>query len=218
MTPRDCAAAALRGEKPDGLVPHLELEFQLSEELVGIAALRAEHLEGVTGTRRQDLLKRNVEHWVEVVRRLDYSVITGLHWLPVEDQIRSFDYLREIAGDTYLLSAFVDGTFAIPDGTNMMQQAVYFYEEPERALEDADRQVERAISQGRELIEAGAEVIFMCADYCFNTGPFLSPPMFRRFVTPFLKRQIAAFREAGAFAVKHTDGNILPILDQLLEC
>jgi uroporphyrinogen decarboxylase len=218
MTARQSAMAALRRQRPEGLVPHLELEFQLSEELLGLPALRAEHLEGVTGHRRRDMLERNAEHWVQVARRLDYSVITGLHWLPLDDQITSFAHLREIAGDTYLLSAFVDGTFAIPDGANMMQQAVYFHEKPERALEDAERQVERAIAQGRQLIQAGAEVVFMCADYCFNTGPFLSPPMFRRFVTPFLKRQIAAFREAGAFTVKHTDGNILPILDQLIEC
>jgi len=218
VTPRDAIAAALRGEKPEGLVPHLELEFQLSEELVGVRALRKEHLEEVSGARRRDMLKRNAEHWVEVARQLDYAVITGLHWLSPEDQIRSFAYLREIAGDTYMLSAFVDGTFAIPDGTSMMAQAVYFHEQPERALEEADRQVEAAIAGGLQLIAGGAEVVFMCADYCFNTGPFLSPPMFRRFVTPFLKRQIAAFRQAGALTVKHTDGNLLPILDQLIEC
>jgi len=218
VTPREAIAAALRRQKPAGLVPHLELEFQLSEELAGVRALRKEHLEDVSGARRQDMLKRNAEHWVEVARHLDYSVITGLHWLAPEDQLQSFAYLREIAGDTYMLSAFVDGTFAIPDGASMMAQAVYFHEQPERALEEAHRQVEAAIARGLELIAGGAEVVFMCADYCFNTGPFLSPPMFRRFVTPFLKRQIAAFRAAGAFTVKHTDGNLLPILDQLLAC
>jgi len=217
MTPRERAIAALRREKPEGLVPHLELEFQLSEEIFGFPALRREHLDGVGGARRQDLLKRNAEHWVEVARRFDWSVITGLHWLAPEDQVRSFQYLREIAGDTYMLAAFVDGTFAIPDGTNMTEQAVYFIEEGERALADAARNVEHAIAQALPLIQAGAEVIFMCADYCFNNGPFLSPRMFRRFVTPFLKRQTDAFRAAGAFTVKHTDGDIMPILDQLVE-
>jgi uroporphyrinogen decarboxylase len=216
MTPRQRAAAALRREKPEGLVPHLELEFQLSEELVGVPALRREHLEGVSGARRQDLLKRNAEHWVEVARRLDYSVITGTHWLDPEDQIETFHYLREIAGEAYMLSAFVDGTFSIPTGESMMDQAVYFIERREQALEDAHRMVEGAIAQGVQLIEGGAEVIFMCADYCFNDGPFLSPRMFAEFVTPFLKRQVDAFRAAGVFTIKHTDGDIMPILDQLV--
>jgi len=217
MTPRQQAIAALRRQKPQGLVPHLELEFQLSEEIFGHPALRAEHLKGVRRAKRQDLLKRNADHWVKIAERFRYSVITGLHWLDSEDQMRSFEYIREISGDTYMLSAFVDGTFAIPDGTNMMEQAEYFTERAEQAMEDADRSVDTAIARGLPLIQAGAEVIFMCADYCFNNGPFLSPRMFRTFVTPFLKRQVDAFRAAGAFTVKHTDGNIMPILDQLLD-
>jgi uroporphyrinogen decarboxylase len=97
-----------------------------------------------------------------------------------------------------------------------MDQAVYFIERREQALEDAHRMVEGAIAQGVQLIEGGAEVIFMCADYCFNDGPFLSPRMFAEFVTPFLKRQVDAFRAAGVFTIKHTDGDIMPILDQLV--
>jgi uroporphyrinogen decarboxylase len=217
MTPRQQAIAVLSRQRPKGLVPHLELEFQLSEELVGVPALRAEHLQGVTGPRREDMLKRNAEHWVEVAKRLDYCVITGTHWLDHDDQIKTFQYLRDIAGDTYLLSAFVDGTFSIPTGENMMEQAVYFIECREQALADADGMAEAAITKGVELIQAGAEVVFMCADYCFNDGPFLSPRMFREFVTPSLKRQVDAFRAAGAFTVKHTDGDIMPILDQLVE-
>ncbi|HCA47663.1 MAG TPA: hypothetical protein DEP45_10005 [Armatimonadetes bacterium] len=56
----------------------------------------------------------------------------------------------------------------------------------------------------------------MCADYCFNDGPWLSPPMFAEFVTPFLKRQVEGFQALGLYAAKHTDGDIMPILDQLV--
>lgn len=41
--------------------------------------------------------------------------------------------------------------------------------------------------------------------------------MFREFVTPYLTRLIAGYREMGAYVIKHTDGNIMPILDQLVE-
>ncbi len=217
MTPREKAMAALRKEKPEGLVPHFELQFQLSEELIGRPALHWEEMKEITGSRRQDLLKRNAEHWVEVAKRLDLSIIP-LCWLEVEDHIRSISYIREIAGDTYMLPAYADGTFGIPGGGDMVEQAVFFLEEKERALEEAERKVQSAIARGLEMIQGGAEVIFMCADYCFNDGPFLSPRLFREFITPFLKRQIEAFRSAGAFTVKHSDGNIMPVLDQLLEC
>ena len=35
---------------------------------------------------------------------------------------------------------------------------------------------------------------------------------------PYLRTSIAALRELGLYVIKHTDGNILPILDDLLAC
>jgi len=42
--------------------------------------------------------------------------------------------------------------------------------------------------------------------------------MFAEFVTPYLARLIAGYREMGAYVIKHTDGNLMPILDQLVSC
>jgi uroporphyrinogen decarboxylase len=218
LTPRERIIAALRREGAPWPVPHLELEFQLSEEMFGIHALRADDLKDVSGPRRDEMLQRNAQHWVEVATRFGWSVITGLHWLAFEDQVKSFHYVREMSGDTFMLSGFGDGTFSIPDGASMTEHAAWLIERSDEALEQAQKLVEGAIAGGLAFIEAGAEIIFMCADYCFNDGPFLSPSMFRRFVTPFLKQQIAAWKKAGGFTVKHTDGDIMPILDQLLEC
>lgn len=218
MTPRESALAALKLQRPTGLVPHMELEFQLTDELYGESnrALRDTDLKGISGTHRRDMLKCNAEMWVKVAKRFKWSIITGLHWLNIEDQCQSFEYIREIAGDTYMLSAFIDGTFAIPSGENMMEHVVWLTQNTQEALEEADQRVRDAIQQAQPLIAAGAEVILMCADYCFNDGPFLSPQMFAKFVAPFLKKQVDAFHKAGALAVKHTDGDIMPILDQLV--
>ena len=40
--------------------------------------------------------------------------------------------------------------------------------------------------------------------------------MFDEFVTPYLARLTQAYREMGFYVIKHTDGNIMPILDQLV--
>jgi uroporphyrinogen decarboxylase len=77
-----------------------------------------------------------------------------------------------------------------------------------------DFQLEKAAKQKSY---GGLDGFAMCSDYCLNTGPFLSPRQFRQFVTPFLKRLIAGYRELGFYTIKHTDGNIMPILDQLIE-
>jgi uroporphyrinogen decarboxylase len=56
----------------------------------------------------------------------------------------------------------------------------------------------------------------LCSDYSFNSGAFLSPAMFDDFITPYLIRLVAGYRELGLYVIKHTDGNIMPILDRLL--
>ncbi|MFQ5857533.1 MAG: uroporphyrinogen decarboxylase family protein, partial [Anaerolineae bacterium] len=45
---------------------------------------------------------------------------------------------------------------------------------------------------------------------------FLSPNMFSEFVTPYLAKLVKGYRDLGAYVIKHTDGNIMPILDQLV--
>ncbi len=77
----------------------------------------------------------------------------------------------------------------------------------ERTLEDAAKLKERTSIDGFAL----------CADYCLNDGPFLSPQHFSDFVTPYLTKLNQGYRELDLYSIKHTDGNIMPILDQLVE-
>ena len=56
------------------------------------------------------------------------------------------------------------------------------------------------------------------SDYCLNNGPFLSPPQFSEFVTAYLKTLIKCYRQMGFYTIKHTDGNIMTIIDQIAEC
>jgi uroporphyrinogen decarboxylase len=50
----------------------------------------------------------------------------------------------------------------------------------------------------------------------FNSGPFISPAQFAEFVTPYLHRQVQHVRKHGVIPFVHTDGNIMPILDDYL--
>lgn len=217
MTPRERLLAALRFEPYEGPVPHLELEFQLAEELFGERNLRYGDYEALPKCQRRDALVRNARLWIRIAERFDYSVITGTHWLPLEAQAESFEIIRELSGDRFMLSAFQDGTQAIPCGNDLAALSYRIADDEEGLLAELNRRCDAAIRNMRFLVEAGAEIVFMCSDYCFNQGPFLSPPMFRKFITPFINRQVAAIREMGAFAVQHTDGNLWPIFDQLTE-
>ncbi len=121
-------------------------------------------------------------------------------------------------GDRYLLIAHGDATFAIPTGSDMVEVATAFFERPDEMHQIAQRNVREALERGKRLREEyGIDGFALCADYAFNDGPFLSPRMFREFVTPYLKELVAGYRAMGLYTIKHTDGNIMPILDQIAE-
>ncbi|HEY3269195.1 MAG TPA: uroporphyrinogen decarboxylase family protein [Armatimonadota bacterium] len=217
MTPRERMIAALRFEPYDGPVPHMELEFQLSEELFGQRALMWGDYDNVPKHKRRDALVANAKLWIRVAEHFDYSIITGLHWLPVDAQCESFGIIRELSGRRFMLSVLADGTMSIPAGSEIAEVSFRMADDPDSLVAVQEDRCKAMCANYRTLLGAGAEIVFMTADYCFNSGPFLSPRMFRQFITPFLRRQVDVIHDCGGFAVKHTDGNLWPIMDQLVE-
>lgn len=205
MTPKQRAIAALTLNKPDQ-VPTFELEFQLNQELFGEDP---QDLQGLDDAALDKAVSFNAQLLLRAAERLEYSIIRS-------HDPRILRRLKEMgAGEEYLLCGEADGTMAIPDGSSMEDLALRLVEEPEDIHAELKRAAAWAKDFGAECIDAGAELLTMCSDYCFNTGPFLSPRQFSEFVTPYLAEVIAAHRRHGALVIKHTDGNIMPILDQL---
>lgn len=208
-TPRQKAIDALELREPRGLVPTFELDFQLPDQLVGKEYLD-EHEEGISESEKERRLWHNAELQLEVVERLDYSIIMA----PPE----RIEKIRSIEGDKFLYVCHGDATYGIPSGSDMMSFVIALYEREDEMLQQAEQRVNKALEDGKRAMEMGVDGFALCADYCFNDGPFLSPQMFRRFITPFLARLIEGYRQMGAYVIKHTDGDIMPIIDQLVQC
>jgi uroporphyrinogen decarboxylase len=66
-------------------------------------------------------------------------------------------------------------------------------------------------------VAAGAEVIVLTDDYAQKSGCLMSRDHFRRFIQPAFRRAVAAVKGAGAFCVKHSDGNISAVADLLVD-
>jgi uroporphyrinogen decarboxylase len=219
-TPKEQAIAALTLQAPrPGLVPTFELEFQLTQELVGREFYRSqEEWQVATSTERARMIQANAELYVEVAERLDHAIIMIVGPHQKEDIAATVNLIRRQVGDRYLLICHGDATFAIPTGSNMMEMSVALFETPDAVHQLAKNQVTEALERGKYLHEeCGLDGFALCADYCFNSGPFLSPRMFREFVTPYLKELVSSYKEMGFYVIKHTDGNLMPILDQILE-
>ncbi len=68
----------------------------------------------------------------------------------------------------------------------------------------------------RNAIKAGADIIVAGDDYASSRSPLMSPDLFRKFILPRLKKFVDAVHEEGGYIIKHTDGNIWPLLDMMV--
>jgi uroporphyrinogen decarboxylase len=68
----------------------------------------------------------------------------------------------------------------------------------------------------RLAIAEGADLIVLGDDYAHKTGTIMSPAQFREFVLPGLTEVVQNIKSCGAYCVKHTDGNVWAILDDIV--
>ncbi|MSS73082.1 MAG: hypothetical protein EXS64_16565 [Candidatus Latescibacteria bacterium] len=222
MTPRERFIAALERRPLPGRVPHFELVFFLTMEAFGKVhpSHRSYHQWDQMGEREQALHRHDMaDLFIATAERFEHDAIF-LHPNPNREAetLRLIDLVREKTGDTYFLMLHGDATYSIPSGGAMADWCARLVEAPEAVRAEAAERVDRALERGERLARhGGIDGFALCADYCFNTGPFLRPDWFDDFVTPYLVRLIRGYRSQGHYVIKHTDGNIVPILDSLLE-
>lgn len=222
MTPRERFVAALERRPLPGRVPHFELVFFLTMEAFGRVhpSHRAygqwmQMAESERALHRADM----AEVYALTAERYEHDAIF-LHPNPdtEEETVRLAEMVRRRTHGRYFLMRHGDATYSIPSGGEMTDHAARFFEEPAAAHDDAARWVDGALARAQRFKAAGVlDGFALCSDYCFNTGPFLSPSMFAEFVAPYLKRLVAGYRALGFYVIKHTDGDIRPILDALLD-
>lgn len=232
MTPRQRFIHALERRQPPsaGRVPHFELVFFLTMEAFGrIHPSQRRYGQWLQmSDRERDLHRRDVaDLFVTTARRYEHSAIffhppggwDGSGSGNRDDEIvRTLNHIREISGDEFFIMMHGDATYSIPSGEEMVGFVDRIADEPEKLKDQAKQWVDDALARGQRLAKRGlVDGWALCSDYCFNTGPFLSPAMFDEFITPFLARLTAGYREQAYYVIKHTDGNILPILDSLIE-
>ncbi len=89
--------------------------------------------------------------------------------------------------------------------------------EPELVRGLVELSVEINIQMAKEVARCGADFIFTGDDYAATERPLMSPATFRDIFYPGLKQVMAGFHDAGLPVIKHTDGNIMPLLDMILD-
>jgi uroporphyrinogen decarboxylase len=162
--------------------------------------------------------------YIATAERYEHSAIF-IHTNPggLDENYRLIDLIRSKTGDKYFIMRHGDATFSVPDGTHMQDFSYRISDDMDGLKAEAARWVDDAIrdaeayARHRDKTGLGLDGFALCSDYCFNTGPFLSPRLFGELITPYLARLTKAYRDLGFYVIKHTDGNIMPILDQLVQ-
>ena len=68
----------------------------------------------------------------------------------------------------------------------------------------------------KNALEVGADAIVVGDDYAGRIGPLMSPEHFREFILPYLKKAVDLTHEHGSYLIKHSDGNLWKILDDIV--
>lgn len=224
MTGKERFIKALKREKIVGHVPTFELVFYLTMEKLG--KVHPEHRVfcqwNQMSVREKEAQLSDIAYvYGEIARIYGHSAVF-VQPLPgdIEDTVRFLEIFREKYGDEFYVMMHGDPTKAIPSGDNMVDFSVQLYEDPESVLR-AERDLMHTMLDKAEFLDRKNHLLdgfALCSDYCFNTNPFFSPQLFGDVIAPVLEETIRAYHSMGYYAIKHTDGNIMPIIEQIIEC
>lgn len=224
MTERERFIKALKREPLEGRCPTFELVFFLTLEAIGKIHPSHQHFhqwDQMSTTEKKLHIDYVADCHIEVAEKYHHSAIFVHPAMGGYDHLRAtLEAIREKSGDKYFLMIHGDPTFEIPNGENMVEFSERLYEDEEGLKAEAQKRLENSLRTAEKLSKHSGllDGFALCSDYCFNTNPFFSPSMFAEYISPYLGKVIEEYRKMGFYTIKHTDGNIMPILDQLVEC
>lgn len=224
MTEKQRFLKALSHQPYVGKVPTFELVFYLTMELlekVHPSHRKYDQWNQMEVKEREIHLSDMAQIYIDVAKHYGHSAIF-VHPNPftLQDTKRLLEIIREKSGDEYFIMMHGDSTFAIPDGDHIMDFSVKMYEELDELKSEGAKRTEKKLEFASKLAQYTGllDGFALCSDYCFNTNPFYSREQFGELIVPELKKLIHEYHELGFKVIKHTDGNIMPIVDMIVEC
>lgn len=117
--------------------------------------------------------------------------------------------------------------FSVPHGHTFLRvQDIRGYENIIFDMADQDERFVKLLSMIenvnveliRRYIELKPDIIGIPEDLGMQTTPMLSPDMFRNYIKPIYVKMTKPIKAAGIIVHEHSDGFILPLIDDLVDC
>lgn len=138
-----------------------------------------------------------------------------------EDIVRSHTDMEERLGDVALVwsSPVGEPLSGMCHHVGLEQFSYYLADCPDAIAAAVEHGFARSAEVARHFpFPAHVPAVFFGSDIALNTGPMFSPAYLRRHYFPGLKRVVDAFHAQGVKVLYHSDGNLMPILDDLADC
>jgi uroporphyrinogen decarboxylase len=231
MTPKQRFEAAMRHQQPEEYVAFMEVEFHIYEDYVGDKLILGYEFEKLSSREKEKALHHNAEIMILTAEKAGHDAIRNLPgyweispgrpafiWLPGEEaQMNQLKVLKKMAGDRYFLIGNSGGTMGIPDGEHLEQFVTELFDNPDDVKKRNENYICYGIENQWKVLDAGADGIMNCCDVAFNNGPFISPKMMDEFFFPYFNRWADSLNTKGIISIWHSDGNLMPIMDRILE-
>ncbi len=134
-----------------------------------------------------------------------------------DDQLCVFRRVIELMRESGVERAIYISLYVIPVAALPPFAIEWFINEPESLNRYYTHQTDWAISLGRIFVREGADVVGLGGDFAGDTGPVISPRMYRERVVPHIRRQSDAVHELGAWTTNTTDGLLWSVLPDFLD-
>lgn len=202
--------------EPTDRPPHFESMFELEKEAFGLEFPDRTSWAGCTGLEKEKMIAACMEIYERIVGRYGWDALTVFWpWCDPDGVVAA----KRTFGEEIAIGAMVGGSlWCIDTISDWDAFALDLYEDRGRLLEEAERRCLRGMESIERLVGAGADFIYLPHDVAYNGGPFCRPSDFAEIVTPYMSRLVAHVKMCGAKAFVHSDGNLMPVLDQILSC
>lgn len=213
MTGKERVLKTLQFEEPDR-PPHFESMFELEREAFGLQFPDRHSWKGCSEGEKRNKIAVCMDIYERIVEEYHWDAL-AVYW-PWSDP-DGVAAARKTFGDRIAIGGMVgSGVWSIDSVTDWMSFSADLFGAPDKIHEEARRKCDAALERIDRMVDAGADFVFMPNDVAFNNGPFVAPEHFAEFVAPYWAEQVQRVKERGALAFIHTDGQIMPILDQLV--
>jgi len=126
------------------------------------------------------------------------------------------EYARKAVGEEMALATFIRDPFAHAwEILTPVKFVTWMYQSPSFIRKAIEKLVDFNIEIIRQVVEAGVDFIISGGDYCEEKGPMVPMNFFKDIILPSLKRQVEEAHKKGIKFIKHTDGNVNPLLEDL---